>query len=361
MGSLRAMDAKPWYEATDGRLPSWFASTATDVSTQVSDSEAMPAADLAGYLAVGESALKAIRLAQLAARVPDFQAILDLPCGHGRVLRWLRAAYPGASLTACDILADGVEFCRDAFGAKPVYSHRRIEASAFPESYDLIWVGSLFTHVDVPDWDHLLSLFDRLLRPDGVLVITTHGELVAERMRATTASRWLGRSGYWGGQPAAPTCRSPSTGRRFGPTTRTSSPWSSGRATRRSRTVPTRNGPVGSPVPSMPRSAKVQIGWNPKPRLECRRRPLLLAVRGDQRGVVVDDQRPVRVDAPRTRIAADAVSCRFLAGKHESNRTRGPVERCCYGERPFALAFCPGFARHHGNATQWRLAIVQDA
>jgi SAM-dependent methyltransferase len=184
MGSLRAMDAKPWYEATDGRLPSWFASTATDVSTQVSDSEAMPAADLAGYLAVGESALKAIRLAQLAARVPDFQAILDLPCGHGRVLRWLRAAYPGASLTACDILADGVEFCRDAFGAKPVYSHRRIEASAFPESYDLIWVGSLFTHVDVPDWDHLLSLFDRLLRPDGVLVITTHGELVAERMRA---------------------------------------------------------------------------------------------------------------------------------------------------------------------------------
>jgi SAM-dependent methyltransferase len=184
MGTLRAMDAKPWYEATDGRLPSWFASTATDVSTQVSDSEAMPAADLAGYLAVGESALKAIRLAQLAARVPDFQAILDLPCGHGRVLRWLRAAYPGASLTACDILADAVDFCRDAFGAKPVYSHRRIEASAFPESYDLIWVGSLFTHVDVPDWDHLLSLFDRLLRPDGVLVITTHGELVAERMRA---------------------------------------------------------------------------------------------------------------------------------------------------------------------------------
>jgi SAM-dependent methyltransferase len=98
-------------------------------------------------------------------------------------MRWLRAAYPTAQLTACDLLVDGVDFCRDAFGAIPVYSQPKITAAAFPSAYDLIWVGSLFTHVDAPDWDYLLSLFHQLLRPEGLLVLTTHGDLVAERMR----------------------------------------------------------------------------------------------------------------------------------------------------------------------------------
>jgi SAM-dependent methyltransferase len=144
----------------------------------------MPARDLEGYLATGESALKAIRLAQLAARVPDFHSILDLPCGHGRVMRWLRAAYPRAELSACDILRDGVDFCAEAFAARAVYSRPRIMADEFPARYDLIWVGSLFTHIDVPDWDHLIALFYDVLVPGGLLVMTTHGELVAQRMHA---------------------------------------------------------------------------------------------------------------------------------------------------------------------------------
>jgi SAM-dependent methyltransferase len=143
----------------------------------------MPAGDLAGYLATGQSALKAVRLAQLSARVPDFRSVLDLPSGHGRVSRWLRAGYPDAELTACDLLTDGVDFCADAFGAKPVYSSINITADAFPDRYDLIWVGSLFTHIDVDQWDRFIALFGELLRPEGVLVITTHGEVVAERMR----------------------------------------------------------------------------------------------------------------------------------------------------------------------------------
>jgi SAM-dependent methyltransferase len=178
------MTAQRWYEAPDGRLPKSFAATTLAVSRETSPGERMPAGDLEGYLATGESALKSIRLAQLAARAPDFESILDLPSGHGRVTRWLRAAYPNALLTACDILTDGVDFCAEEFGAIPVYSRPGITAAEFPDRYDLIWVGSLFTHVDVPDWDQLIALFYELLIPGGVLVMTVHGELVAERMRA---------------------------------------------------------------------------------------------------------------------------------------------------------------------------------
>ena len=37
--------------------------------------------------------------------------LLDLPCGHGRVMRYLRAAFPRAEITGCDLLRDGVDHC----------------------------------------------------------------------------------------------------------------------------------------------------------------------------------------------------------------------------------------------------------
>jgi SAM-dependent methyltransferase len=143
----------------------------------------MPADDLEGYLAVGKSALGVIRLAQMAARKPDFSTILDFPSGHGRVLRWLRAAYPQARLTASDILTEGVDFCREEFGATAVYSNPHPVPTMFRDHYDLIFVGSLLTHVDVDLWERLIDLWHALLLPDGLLVVTTHGRLVAERMR----------------------------------------------------------------------------------------------------------------------------------------------------------------------------------
>jgi SAM-dependent methyltransferase len=155
-----------------------------DLQRGVSSNERMPATDIDIYLAVGRSALKAVRLAQIASGKTDFTSILDMPCGHGRVLRWLKAAYPDAALTACDLLTDGADFCAESLGATPVYSSPLPKAGSFKDRYDLIFVGSLLTHVDVHQWDHLIALWHSLLAPDGLLVVTTHGELVAERMRA---------------------------------------------------------------------------------------------------------------------------------------------------------------------------------
>lgn len=163
-------------------LPDFLAETAGEIIESMSPEERMPTGD--SYLEVGRSALKAIRFAQLAADKPDFGSILDMPCGHGRVLRWLKAAYPDARLTACDLLTDGVDFCAATFGSASVYSSQLLTAEAFADRFDLIFVGSLLTHVDVVRWDHLIALWHELLHPDGLLVVTTHGELVAERMRA---------------------------------------------------------------------------------------------------------------------------------------------------------------------------------
>lgn len=159
------------------------ADVAARVSREISRGERMPADDLEVYLDVGRSALAAIQLAQRLAGAPDFTSILDMPCGHGRVARWLRAAYPAARLTVSDILRDGVDFCSRTFNARPVYSSAHPAVSLFEERFDLIFVGSLLTHVDADRWDSFIDTWWALLRPGGLLVVTTHGDLVAERMR----------------------------------------------------------------------------------------------------------------------------------------------------------------------------------
>ena len=74
------------------------------------------------YFDLGRRALELIHFSGELCDKPHYPDILDLPCGHGRVLRWLRAHYPYANLTACDLDRAGVDFCAKQFGARPVYS-----------------------------------------------------------------------------------------------------------------------------------------------------------------------------------------------------------------------------------------------
>jgi len=136
------------------------------------------------YFAVGTSALAVIEAARSLAGGPAPRRILDLPCGHGRVTRTLRAAWPEAEITACDIDRDGVDFCRDTFGCTPVYGDADFARVTFPEPFDLIWVGSLVTHLPEARTRDFLGWAAGLLREGGMLVVTFHGRFVAGRIDA---------------------------------------------------------------------------------------------------------------------------------------------------------------------------------
>jgi SAM-dependent methyltransferase len=136
------------------------------------------------YFSVGRSALEAIRLAMLAARREDCRTILDLPCGHGRVLRALKGAFPRANFTACDLNRAGVDFCVENFGAIGDYSDPEPGKIQLAGPYDLIWSGSLLTHLSEGPYVEFLNLFAKLLSPGGIFVATTHGRHVAARLRA---------------------------------------------------------------------------------------------------------------------------------------------------------------------------------
>ena len=114
----------------------------TAYSTVISPNDQMWKAGEAWYFETGLSALECIRRALNSANVTP-TSILDLPCGHGRVCRMLRMAFPDAHISASDLDRDGVDFCAQEFEAEPLYSREDIREVRTSRSFesDLVWVA----------------------------------------------------------------------------------------------------------------------------------------------------------------------------------------------------------------------------
>lgn len=138
------------------------------------------------YFATGRTTIRRVRLAQLQARKDEVRRILDFGSGYGRILRQFKAAYPEARLAACDILPEAVDFCAEVFGAEPIYAADDPGETALEGEFDLIWVGSLFTHLTAPRWTSLLDLFERVLEPEGLLLFSTQGRSIRDRIADRT-------------------------------------------------------------------------------------------------------------------------------------------------------------------------------
>jgi 2-polyprenyl-3-methyl-5-hydroxy-6-metoxy-1,4-benzoquinol methylase len=144
----------------------------------------LSAPDLNHYSAVGESALNVMTSCLALAGAKEPQTILDFGCGSGRVLRWLRAAYPGASLHASDVRQDSLRFCATQFRATTWLSSANLADIEAPARFDLIWAGSVATHLSEERTQTLLRKLCSWLNNGGVSIVTTHGRKALRNMRA---------------------------------------------------------------------------------------------------------------------------------------------------------------------------------
>ena len=135
------------------------------------------------YLRVGLSAIRCIDAAlegsgDSAGVNPE--SILDLPCGYGRVLRFLRVRFPSAAITTSELDPQAVDFCARKFGTTGVMSSVDLDELELPGPFSLIWCGSLITHLDPTATEGLLRLLYRNLAPGGTCVFTSHGQRSVE-------------------------------------------------------------------------------------------------------------------------------------------------------------------------------------
>ena len=84
------------------------------IQTIARDDEMWPGGE-AWYFEVGKFGVSTVLHSLSLSRLQNVRHILDLPCGHGRVGRHLRAAFPDAQLTFCDLNRSGVDFCSQMF------------------------------------------------------------------------------------------------------------------------------------------------------------------------------------------------------------------------------------------------------
>jgi SAM-dependent methyltransferase len=134
------------------------------------------------YYKVGESGINCILSALSLTHLPGVRRILDLPCGHGRVGRHLRCAFPDAELFFSDIDREGVDFCVSEFGGYGIYSLPDLTQARLPRGLDVIWVGSLFTHVNRSKTQKWLHFLADHLGAHGILVATFHGYFTARNL-----------------------------------------------------------------------------------------------------------------------------------------------------------------------------------
>ena len=130
------------------------------------------------YISVGTEAADWIEASLKATQRnwADVAAMLDMGSGFGRVLRQIARRMDARRVTACDIDPEAVRFCRQEFRATALVSAHDFAQIAFPAQYDVIWAGSLFTHLPPPQGRALLDLLAKCLRPGGLLLFSTQGE-----------------------------------------------------------------------------------------------------------------------------------------------------------------------------------------
>ena len=149
-------------------------SSPPEVDREIHAHDGMWNPDETWYYAVGRSGLRAVRLGIDLSWLLEVESLLDLPCGYGRVARYLRAAYPETQMYFCDLEPEAADFCATRFRGTPIHSQPELTEVALPK-VDVIWVGSLFTHVDEARTRRWLSYLCEHLNPEGVLVATFHG------------------------------------------------------------------------------------------------------------------------------------------------------------------------------------------
>jgi len=129
-------------------------------------------------------------LARAGIELGELGSILDFGCGCGRIARhW--AGLRGPELHGCDYNPELVDWCCANLPFMDVRVNAGEPPSPYPDDlFDLIYAVSILTHLTEPLADAWMVDFKRVLRPGGLLLVTTHGDRFRQRLTAGERARY---------------------------------------------------------------------------------------------------------------------------------------------------------------------------
>jgi SAM-dependent methyltransferase len=148
--------------------------------------------DVEWFLRGGRLAAGSIRAAlwRQGRRIEELGAVLDFGCGCGRVTRnWL--ALRETDVFGSDMNEEAIEWCRRNLPFATFESNGLAPPLTFDtERFDLVYALSVVTHLPAEIQLLWMRELERVLRPGGLLMLSTHGEHYAPRLSGDERERF---------------------------------------------------------------------------------------------------------------------------------------------------------------------------
>jgi hypothetical protein len=109
--------------------------------------------------------------------------------------------FPDAEIVASDLTPEKGEWCAAQWGAHPHVGDIDLDRLALPGEFDLIWLGSVVTHLQEGYAKRLLAKLRDHTAPHGLLIASTLGRLFIPRLalaveQGTTQEIWAFDQGH---------------------------------------------------------------------------------------------------------------------------------------------------------------------
>lgn len=110
--------------------------------------------------------------------------ILDWGCGVGRIIRHLPGLIPTARLYGADTNEAMIDWNKTYYPAITFTSIHSFPPTPYaPDFFDLVYGFSVLTHIDASTQPAWIEELHRILKPDGILLLTTHGSNYIHQLR----------------------------------------------------------------------------------------------------------------------------------------------------------------------------------
>jgi len=157
--------------------------------------QAIATANLENYIETGRRNAEGLLriLNRFSINPSDFQNVLDFGCGAGRIIRHLSGRMaPEGKLWGADCNHAAIRWCRRSLPVAGFLSNSRLPPLPFPDHFfDFIFASSVFTHFTLEAETLWIREMARIIKSDGILLITHRGESYASGLKAEERKQYI--------------------------------------------------------------------------------------------------------------------------------------------------------------------------